>query len=60
VAGPPPAGAFTLEEVPDVAVVPRLASGAKCARCWQVLPEVAASPDALCRRCAGVVGERAA
>ena len=39
----PPAGAFTLEDVPGVAVVPALAEGEKCARCWQVLPEVASS-----------------
>lgn len=56
----PPAGAFTLEEVPGVAVVPRLAEGGKCARCWRVLPEVAASPEGLCRRCTGAVAERAA
>ena len=56
----PPAGAFTLEEVPGVAVVPRLAEGAKCVRCWRVLPEVAASPEGLCRRCTGAVAGRAA
>ncbi len=54
-AEPLPAGAFTLEDVPDVAVLPRLARGAKCARCWQVLPEVESSPLGLCRRCSAVV-----
>ena len=50
-----PAGAFALEDVPGVAVVPALAEGEKCARCWQVLPEVAASPEQLCRRCTDAV-----
>jgi isoleucyl-tRNA synthetase len=53
----PPADAFTLDDVPEVGVVPELARGQKCARCWQVLPEVgeqAAAPD-LCRRCADAV-----
>lgn len=49
---PPPAGAFTLPDVPGVAVVPALATGGKCARCWQVLPEVTAETGELCRRCA--------
>src|SRR5690606_20692422 len=49
----PPEGAFVLEDVPGVGVVPQLAVGQKCARCWRVLPEVseqASAPD-LCRRC---------
>jgi isoleucyl-tRNA synthetase len=57
VRGPAPAGAFALDEVPGVAVVPGGALGHKCARCWQVLPEVgedATAPD-LCRRCAAAV-----
>lgn len=53
--GPPPAGAFTLDDVPEVAVVPALATGEKCQRCWQVLPEVAENPAGLCRRCADAV-----
>ena len=53
--GPAPAGAFTLDDVPGVAVVPGLAEGEKCVRCWQVLPEVAASPEHLCRRCTDAV-----
>jgi isoleucyl-tRNA synthetase len=60
VAEPPPAGAFTLEDVPEVAVVPRLAAGSKCVRCWQILPEVASSPESLCRRCTAVVERHAA
>jgi len=57
VAGPAPTGAFTLEDVPGVAVTIELAAGDKCQRCWKVLPEVgdnAAAPD-LCNRCADVV-----
>ena len=55
--GPAPAEAFTLDEVPGVAVVVELAAGDKCQRCWKVLPEVGAdaqSPD-ICGRCADVV-----
>jgi isoleucyl-tRNA synthetase len=55
--GAPPAGAFTLEDVSGVGVVPALAVGRKCARCWQVLPEVGEQPAApdLCRRCVDAV-----
>jgi isoleucyl-tRNA synthetase len=55
--GPPPAQAFRLEDVPEVGVVPKPAVGQKCARCWQVLPEVGADPAApdLCRRCQDAV-----
>jgi isoleucyl-tRNA synthetase len=55
--GPASAEAFTLEDVPGVAVVIELAAGEKCQRCWKVLPEVGATPETpdLCRRCAGVV-----
>ncbi|MGH6983626.1 MAG: isoleucine--tRNA ligase [Stellaceae bacterium] len=56
----PPAGAFTLPDVPGVAVVVERASGDKCARCWRVLPEVGGDPTYidLCRRCADAVGAR--
>jgi len=43
--GKAPAGAFTLDEVAGVAVVPALAEGRKCARSWKVLPDVGADPD---------------
>jgi hypothetical protein len=43
-----------------VAVVPRLAAGSKSVRCWQILPEVASSPESLCRRCTAVVERHAA
>ncbi|UYN94400.1 MAG: isoleucine--tRNA ligase [Enhydrobacter sp.] len=55
--GPAPAGAFSLADVDGVAVVPALAEGNKCARCWQVLPEVGKSArhPLLCRRCESAV-----
>ena len=43
--GKPPAGAFTLEEVSDVAVVPGLAKGKKCARSWKILPDVGSDKE---------------
>ncbi len=57
VAGPAPDGAFTLGEVAGVAVVTGLANGGKCARCWQVLPEVSENdPEAdICNRCSSAV-----
>ncbi|MFG1420869.1 isoleucine--tRNA ligase [Roseixanthobacter liquoris] len=41
----PPEGAFMLDEVPGVAVVPALAQGRKCARSWKVLEEVGSDPE---------------
>ena len=38
--GTPPAGAFTLDEVEGVAVVPKLAEGKKCARSWRITHDV--------------------
>ncbi len=40
-----PEGAFTLEEVAGVGVVPGLAEGNKCARSWKILPEVGSDAD---------------
>ena len=40
-----PPEAFTLDDVPGVAVVPALAQGQRCARSWRVLPEVGTDPD---------------
>ena len=51
--GEPPADAFTLDDTPGIAVRVERAEGEKCARCWQVLPDVgthAQHPD-LCGRC---------
>ncbi|MBL6599138.1 MAG: class I tRNA ligase family protein, partial [Alphaproteobacteria bacterium] len=50
-----PDDAFTLEDVTDVAVVPGGADGAKCERCWKILPEVEAAADPVCGRCADAV-----
>lgn len=49
-------GAFRLDDVAGVAVVPTEAAGTKCARCYQVLSEVGQQrqPD-LCKRCDTVV-----
>ncbi len=54
---PAPEGAFTLADVEGVAVAPALADGAKCLRCWKVLPEVGLVQDHpdLCNRCVGAV-----
>ena len=53
---PAPEGAFALDEVPGVAVVARPAEGAKCARCWKVLPEVGGfAHPAVCGRCDAVL-----
>ena len=53
----PPAGAFTLSDLPGVGAVIGLAEGEKCQRCWRVLPEVGTIGAAvdLCGRCADAV-----
>ncbi len=59
-AGSGPADAFRLDDAPGVAVTVARASGAKCARCWKVLPEVGGNdrfPET-CRRCAEVLAAR--
>ena len=57
VSSPAPEGAFTLDDVPGVAVVAGLAEGRRCERCWRVLPEVGQDPSApdVCGRCADAV-----
>ncbi len=57
--GPAPDGAFRLADVPGVAVVVKLASGAKCERCWKVLEEVGRHPvhPTICNRCADAVDQ---
>ena len=57
-----PSEAFTIEDVADVAVVVTKASGEKCERCWQILPEVGQSVEhsTLCNRCATTVAKLAA
>ncbi|MCP9629798.1 isoleucine--tRNA ligase [Rhodopseudomonas palustris] len=41
----PPADAFRLPELADVAVVVERAQGAKCARSWKILSSVGSDPD---------------
>jgi len=55
--GDAPDGAFTLEDVADVAVVCGLSEGGKCERCWQVLPEVGtiSGHEDICGRCVDAV-----
>jgi isoleucyl-tRNA synthetase len=44
VAGAAPAGAFALEDVAGVGVVPKPAVGRKCARSWRITKDVGADP----------------
>ena len=47
-----PEGAFTLPDVPGVAVVFAKADGEKCQRCWKILPDVGRhSHEGVCGRC---------
>jgi isoleucyl-tRNA synthetase len=43
--GEGPAEAFRLDEVRGVAVVPKLATGSKCARSWKISPAVGSDPE---------------
>jgi isoleucyl-tRNA synthetase len=54
---PAPAGAFTLPDVPAVAVVSKTAAGGKCARCWRVTDDIGVEPSLpdVCGRCADAV-----
>ncbi|HEU0221606.1 MAG TPA: zinc finger domain-containing protein, partial [Paracoccaceae bacterium] len=54
---PAPMGAFRLDDVPGVAVMPALAEGQKCARCWRILPDVGSHAHAeVCGRCDAALG----
>ena len=46
--------AFKLEDVPGVGVLPEMAKGAKCLRCYKITPEVGNTSDqgGVCIRCA--------
>ena len=57
VEGEAPAGAFALDDVPGVGVVPAPASGEKCERCWKVTEDVGSNPAhaTVCGRCADAV-----
>jgi isoleucyl-tRNA synthetase len=45
VTDPPPADAFSLNDVDGVAVVFQKALGKKCQRSWKILPDVGSDPD---------------
>ena len=54
---PAPEDAFRLDDVAGVAVVPALAAGRKCARCWKVLPDVGTHGRSdTCARCDAALG----
>jgi isoleucyl-tRNA synthetase len=55
--GEAPEEAFRLPDVPGAAALFLPADGAKCARCWMVLPEVGTVPghEDLCRRCSAAI-----
>ncbi len=56
--GEGPADAFRLDDVAGVAVVPKMASGKKCARSWKIMPDVgsvAGFPDLTPRDAAAVI-----
>jgi isoleucyl-tRNA synthetase len=56
-ADPAPAEAFRLPEVPGVGVVFEPADGAKCARCWKILPDVGTHAHGqTCARCDAALG----
>jgi isoleucyl-tRNA synthetase len=53
----PPADAFTLPDVADVAVLFHPAPGHKCERCWRVLPDVGTHKHpGTCQRCNEALG----
>ncbi len=50
--GDAPADAFTLDDTPGIAATFAKAAGAKCARCWKILPDVGTHAHAgVCGRC---------
>ncbi|MEY3004278.1 MAG: isoleucyl-tRNA synthetase IleS, partial [Pseudomonadota bacterium] len=57
VATPPQADAFQLDDHPGIGVVFRMAEGAKCQRCWKILPDVGHHSHAgVCGRCDSALG----
>jgi isoleucyl-tRNA synthetase len=57
--GRSPESAFAIDDVSGVAVMPAIADGGKCERCWQILPEVGGDGDGdnadICIRCSDAV-----
>ncbi|MEE8516336.1 MAG: class I tRNA ligase family protein, partial [Alphaproteobacteria bacterium] len=58
--GAGPDDAFTVPEIPGIAVVVGIARGEKCQRCWQVLSEVGDDDKDICRRCTDAIANHAA
>ena len=52
--GQSPNDVFTIEDVKGIGVLPQIAEGNKCVRCFKVLPEVGSIVDhtEVCNRCA--------
>ena len=48
-----PSDAFSIAEIPDIAVFPALADGKKCVRCYQIRDDVTANNNFpnVCSRC---------
>ncbi|MGB0507929.1 MAG: isoleucine--tRNA ligase [Pikeienuella sp.] len=56
-AGEGPADAFRLDDTAGVAVVPAMADGDKCQRCWKILPDVGNhNHEGTCGRCDAALG----
>jgi isoleucyl-tRNA synthetase len=56
-ADPAPQEAFRLPEVPGIGVVFETAEGAKCQRCWKILPDVGShAHPGTCARCDAALG----
>jgi len=60
VEGEAPADAFVLDDVPGVGVVPALAQGEKCERCWKIAEDVGVNSahPTVCGRCADAVDHK--
>ena len=54
---PAPEGAFALSDAPGIAVAFAPAEGAKCLRCWRILPDVGThAHPGVCARCDDALG----
>jgi len=60
--GDVPDGAFTVEGIAEIGVVPNAAEGEKCERCWKVCDDmgVEAAHPTVCGRCADAVAHTGA
>jgi isoleucyl-tRNA synthetase len=55
--GDVPDGAFTVEGISGVGVIPEAAVGEKCERCWKICDDIGSNPvhPSVCGRCADAV-----